>query len=237
MKSGLDLLRSFINEIQDRGIRNLVEGIIDSPVLSFTNAKPVIKLEDSPAAPRKHHFFTGGLLLHTYSVVSVALLIVNEVNRIYGLTANRDIVIATAILHDIFKYYQYAPDEAGGGYKLRDDWFLGHDYAVVAELSRRNAPEKLIRAISEVHGQVPFTTTEGLIVHLADSIDAKFAEIMQNILLSRVREYERDCPIYKALDRLIARAGIQRVLNLLFNDPNSLKEMVGAVCREVVLKI
>ncbi|MEM4481263.1 MAG: HD domain-containing protein [Desulfurococcaceae archaeon] len=233
MEAIINELKNFIHEIQSEDIRDLVEGLINEPLLTFTDAKPVIKLEDSPAAPRKHHFFTGGLILHTYSVVNISLSLAEILNEVYGLKVNRDIVIAVAILHDIFKYYQYEPDYVNGGYKIREDWFLGHDYAVVAELSRRNAPEKLIRAISEVHGQAPFTTTEGLIVHLADSIDARIVEILQNTLLSRAKEYERDCPVHKALNKLIAEIGLQRVMIYLFNETSNLKQTIKEVCNNI----
>ncbi|MEM4369532.1 MAG: phosphohydrolase, partial [Desulfurococcaceae archaeon] len=118
-----------------------------------------------------------------------------------------------------------------GGYKPREDWYLSHDYAVVAELARRGAPEELIRAVSEVHGLVPFTTLEGLIVHLSDSVDARLGEILQNMVLNRVRDYEaRNCQLYKALNNMIENHGLKYVLRLMFNNPDELRELFEKEC-------
>lgn len=228
----LDVLKELARKIGDLSIKKTVLDILENPVLGFTSIKPLIKLEDSPAAPRKHHFFTGGLIIHTYSVAKMALALANIVEEIYGVNIDRDVVLATAILHDVFKYYQYAPDKVNGGYKAREDWYLSHDYAVVAELSKRGAPEKLIRAVSEVHGQAPFSTIEGFVVHLADSVDARFGEVVQNILLSKVKDYEKTCVIYKVLDYMLMRYGVKSTLQLAFCDVDAFKKAFEEACKE-----
>lgn len=229
--SELNALRELASSIANEELRRVVCSILDNPLLSFTSVKPLITLEESPAAPRKHHFFKGGLAVHTLSVVKIALALSNVLSEVYGLEVNRDLVVATAILHDIYKYYQYAQDTVYGGYKPREDWYLSHDYAVVAELARRGAPEELIRAVSEVHGLVPFTTLEGLIVHLSDSVDARLGEILQNMVLNRVRDYEaRNCQLYKALNNMIENHGLKYVLRLVFNNPDELRELFEKEC-------
>lgn len=226
------MLLKIADEVRDTRIRELVKDILMNPTLSFTNAKPLINISESPAAPRKHHFFTGGLIIHTYIVAMIASHISRLLEDIYGLRPDRDVVLATALLHDVFKFYQYAPDNTMGGYKAREDWYLAHDYAIIAELARRNAPDKLIRSISEVHGQVPFTTIEGLIVHLADSLDARLGEQLQNLVLSRLREYERQCAIYKALDTLIRRDGLSTTISTALENPEEFKKKIEEICRQ-----
>lgn len=228
----LDELKKIAGNIEDECVRGIVMNLLENPALTFTDAKPVITLEESPAAPRKHHFFTGGLILHTISVARIALALSNIVKELYGFPIDSDIVLAVALLHDIFKYYQYAPDRIYGGYKARDDWYLGHDYAIVAELAKRGAPDKLIRAVSEVHGLVPFTTLEGLIVHLADSVDARIGESVQNMLLARVKELEaRQCQIYKALNDALFKHGLSKLVSLMFNSVDELRRVVESECK------
>ncbi|MEM1627668.1 MAG: HD domain-containing protein [Desulfurococcaceae archaeon] len=229
----MEELIKIAENIRDEKIRNVVLDILKTPVLTFTNAKPLIDIYTSPAAPRKHHFFTGGLILHTLSVVKIALQLSRIYREHYGIQLDEDLVIAVALLHDIYKYYQYAVDEVNGGYKARDDWYLSHDYAVVAELSRRNAPDKLIRAITEVHGLVPFSTLEGLIVHLADSVDARFGEFLQNVLINRIRDIEKtSCPPFKALDIAIRGYGIKNIVDIGFTRPDQFRELLGKICAE-----
>lgn len=226
----LDLARSITSE----EVRRVVLEILENPVLTFTTAKPLISLEESPAAPRKHHFFKGGLLVHTTSVARLALELAKILEEVYGLHVDRDIALAAALLHDIFKYYQYEVDESQGGYKLREDWFLGHDYAIVAELARRGAPDKLVRAVSEVHGLVPFSTIEGLVVNLADSIDARLGEQLQNMVLSKVKSLEAEqCKIFKALNYAIEKYSVKGVFSLLQSNPEELRKIIEDLCKSL----
>ena len=229
----LECIEKLAEKIESEELKRVVLSIVKNPVLTITDIKPLIKLEESPAAPRKHHFFTGGLLIHTCTVAKIAISLADIVEEVYGIKVDRDLVIATSILHDIYKYYQYAPDSLNGGYKAREDWYLSHDYAIVAELSKRNAPEKLIRAVTEVHGQVPFSTIEGLLVHLADSVDARLGEVLQNILLSRVRDYEKLCALYKALDHLISARGVKGILGLALEDVAGFRKVFEDACKEI----
>ncbi len=223
-------LRVIAERIGDREVRDIVMNILEKPELSYSTTTPLIKLEESPAAPRKHHFFTGGLLLHTLSVVRIAEAISRIVEEVYGIRVNRDLVMAAALLHDIYKYYQYVRDEVYGGYKMREDWYLAHHYALVGELVVRRAPERLIRIVSEVHGDVPFTTIEGLVVHLADFLDARLGEVLQNTVLSKVKELESTCQLHRILDKLIVERGPREIFSLLFEKPDELKELVSKTC-------
>ena len=223
-------LLAIAEEIGDSEVRRVVIEVLEKPELSYSATTPLIKLEESPAAPRKHHFFTGGLLLHTLSVVRVADAVSRVIEEVYGIRVDRDLVIAAALLHDIYKYYQYARDELYGGYKMRDDWYLAHHYSVVGELVMRRAPERLIRVVSEVHGDTPFTTIEGLVVHLADSLDARLGEILQNTVLGRVRDLEATCHLYKALDKLIREKGPRELFSLLFTKPEELRRLLVEAC-------
>ncbi|MCC6041019.1 MAG: HD domain-containing protein [Desulfurococcaceae archaeon] len=225
-----EAIKSYAEKIEDSTIKRLVLEILEKPELTYTATRPLISLEESPAAPRKHHYFTGGLLLHTLSVARTAAAIAQIIEEVYGVKVDKDVVLAATILHDIYKYYQYTRDDVYGGYKARDDWYLPHHYALVGELVMRKAPEKLIRVISEIHGEAPFTTIEGLIAHLADSLDAKLGEILQNTMLSKVKELELTCQLYRAVNELLAEKGPREIIPLLFENPGEFKERVTKTC-------
>jgi len=184
-----DLLK-YAEMIQCEKLKRVVIDILSNPSLTISQTTPLISIEESPAAPRKHHAYPGGLLQHTISVTLIALKLCDVFEEIYGMKLDRDLVLASAILHDIYKFYQYERDEVNGGFRARNDWYLSHDYAIIAELAARRAPENLIRCLSEVHGNAPLTLPECLVIHLADSTDASFNEHIQNVLMSIARDIE-----------------------------------------------
>jgi hypothetical protein len=85
----LQVIQELVNLIKDNELKKIVEDVLNNPVLSFTDVKAKIKLEESPAAPRKHHFFTGGLILHTYTVTKIALTLSEIFYEVYGIRADR----------------------------------------------------------------------------------------------------------------------------------------------------
>jgi 7,8-dihydroneopterin 2',3'-cyclic phosphate phosphodiesterase len=221
--------------IEKESYRKTVLSILSDPKLSFTEVKPLIELCQAPAAPRKHHFFTGGLVLHTLSVALIAKKLAEVFRDLYGVSIDDSLVVATALLHDIYKFYQYAPDPINGGYRAREDWYLSHDYAIVAELAKRGAPDELIRAVSEVHGLAPFSTIEGLVVHLADSIDARFGEYLQNELLAKIKEVEREgCAVHKVLDELVKKRGLKTAIQLMQQDVEKFVIELKELCKQIL---
>ncbi len=198
-------IKSLAESIRDERVRAITLELLDNPVITFTSVEPLIKFYESPAAPHKHHSYPGGLLEHTLSVALLSIEIARAREKVYGVRVDRDYVVAASILHDIFKYYQYRYDSIVEGFRIRTDWFLAHDYAVVAELARRGAPDKLIRILAETHGNSPFTTVESIIVHDADSIDASYASNLQDIVWSVCRdiEIEKKIPALKVFNRIL----------------------------------
>jgi len=177
-----NVLKCFARSISDERVRSIVLDLLENPVITFTRVEPKISILESPAAPVKHHAYPGGLIDHTISVVELALSIARTFERVYNISSNLDLVVGAAILHDLFKYYQYEPDPVTGGVRPRSDWYLSHEFSMIAELTKRGAPDDLIRVIAETHGTVGFSKIEGQIVHLADSIDSQFASQIQDIV-------------------------------------------------------
>ncbi|ABM79893.1 HD domain-containing protein [Hyperthermus butylicus] len=185
--------------IEDENLRKITLELLKNPVITFVKVEPKITFFESPAAPRKHHAYPGGLLDHTLGVTLIAEKLVDVYGSVYGASIDRDVVIAAALLHDLFKYYQYELDPLTGGYRPRSDWYLGHDFAMVAELSTRGAPDKLIRAIAEAHGTVPFSMLESQIVHRADSTDSEMISQIQDIIWRVCLDIELEKPDAKAV--------------------------------------
>ncbi|NPA76723.1 MAG: HD domain-containing protein [Candidatus Diapherotrites archaeon] len=191
--SGVDRLMNIAKtEIHDDSVKSTVLDVLQNPRITFADVEPKISLEESPAAPRAHHSYPGGLIDHTIGVTILAKHFTNAFSELYGYDVKRDYVIGAALLHDLFKYYQYEYDEVTGGFRQREDWYLQHDFALIAELSHRHAPEYLIRVCAEAHGFNVLATPEGQIVHLADSTDAKFAAKIQDIVYRACIDLERE---------------------------------------------
>jgi len=186
-------------QIRDGSLRKLVLNMLREPRITFTRVEPRISFWESPAAPKKHHAYPGGLLDHTLGVTEIALRLVEVYEEVYGATVDRDLVIATALLHDLFKYYQYERDPLTSGFRPRSDWYFSHDFAMVAELTVRGAPDKLVRAVAEVHGTVPFSMVESQIVHQADTTDSEFVSKLQDIVWYICKDLELEIEGVKAL--------------------------------------
>lgn len=185
--------------ISDSRLRNIVMSIIQDPRVTFTSVEAKISFFESPAAPRKHHAYPGGLMDHTLGVTEIADKLVDVYKGVYGAKVDRDLVISAAILHDVFKYYQYEPDPLTGGYRPRSDWYFSHDFLLVAELSYRKAPDKLIRAVAETHGTIPFSMLESQLVHQADSVDSQIVSNIQDVVWRVCTDIELELGNMKAI--------------------------------------
>jgi 7,8-dihydroneopterin 2',3'-cyclic phosphate phosphodiesterase len=187
-----EMLLEEAEKIEDDDLREFVVDFLRDPRITFTDVEAKIKLEESPAAPKAHHSYPGGLIDHTVSVARIARRLASTFSSTYGFDVNEDFATAGALLHDIFKYYQYEYDEITGGFRQREDWYLSHDFAIVAELSFREANDYLIRIISEAHGNVLMRTPEGRVLHLADYVDYKMAADLQDAIYQACIDVERE---------------------------------------------
>ncbi|GEM_PF-1233200 len=185
--------------IKEPTLHDITISLLQNPVVTFTKVEPKISFLESPAAPKKHHAYPGGLLDHTLGVVEIAEKLIEVYRETYGAEVDRDIVVAAALLHDLFKYYQYEHDPLTGGYRPRSDWYFSHDFLMVAELSVRGAPDRLIRAVAETHGTTPFTMIESQIVHQADSTDSEMVSKIQDIVWRVCMDIELELENVKAI--------------------------------------
>ncbi|MEX2425936.1 MAG: HD domain-containing protein [Thermomicrobiaceae bacterium] len=135
----------------------------------------------APAAIRFHGAYRGGLLEHTLHVVRVCL----NAADIYGERVNRDLLIASAMLHDIGKWDAYDTPESRQpgeyerliGHIIRGTMLVEH---VAAEIEYEGAIPlaDVLHPIISHHGEHEYGapvvpgTAEALILSAADTLDA-----------------------------------------------------------------
>jgi 3'-5' exoribonuclease len=143
----------------------------------------------APAAKQLHHVYLGGLLDHTLSVASMA----ESACRHYK-NLNRDLVIASTILHDIGKVAELSYSRSFG--YTDEGNLLGHIsietmWVQDAMSSIENFPEEIRRQLLHIllshHGKQEFgspvlpKTPEAILVHYLDDLDGKLESVFTNI--------------------------------------------------------
>ena len=133
----------------------------------------------NPAGTKMHHAYLGGLLQHSVDVASLASLMAGEIGG-----ADKDIVVAGALLHDIGKVREIS---AGIGFPYTTEGrLLGHitlSVFLVREAAMElkvplPALQNLEHVILAHHGDnekgspMACATKEAFIVHYADEINA-----------------------------------------------------------------
>lgn len=172
---GLDLKGGIFrtaNEIENPELRHLVLEAISSVDGFFIK----------PAAKERHHEYRGGLAEHTLETARIALAAC-DATRV-GTDADRDLVIAGALLHDIGKAFCF--EEQGLGFAARPEYdLIGHvtlGVSYIAPFAKRLPPEMaahllhILQSHHGPHGEVPCQTPEAWMVHLADLTSATLRE-------------------------------------------------------------
>lgn len=174
----------FIKSINNTYIKKLLENI-------FINNKDIVaNIKTHSAAKHMHHSYMGGLIEHLVSVAQICDFMSTRYKFV-----NRDILVASALLHDLGKIYELSafPDN-----NYTDDGeLLGH-IVMGTELITKEAitiegfPKQLLSLIKHSiishHGELEYgspqkpKTIEAFILHCADNMDAKvkmYEEIME----------------------------------------------------------
>jgi 3'-5' exoribonuclease len=136
----------------------------------------------APAAKELHHAFLGGLLEHTVSVVKIC----EAVARHYGEVVDRDLLMASAILHDVGKIFELT---WGRSFDYSDEGrLLGHitQGVLFVEEHIRQIPDfppslrmELLHNIVSHHGEYEWgsprrpKTLEAMILHFVENLDGK----------------------------------------------------------------
>lgn len=134
------------------------------------------------AAKSVHHNMLGGLLWHTYRM----LLAGEKLCEVYT-TADRELLLAGIMLHDIGKIKELETDEMGNASYTADGILFGHiligieminDFSKDKSLLDKEYLRLLKAMIAQHHGEFPGSITqpnflESMLLHELDMIDAK----------------------------------------------------------------
>ncbi len=198
-------LMVYVGQIQTSCLRDLL-------LAFFADEQIVARFKRAPAAKGFHHVYLGGLLEHTLSVVRLL-----DLAAAHYPGANRDLLIAGGILHDLGKIHEFHYDrlidysDAGR--------LVGHIVMGVEMLDARIAgiegfPESLAMELRHLilshHGTLEFgspkrpKTLEALIVHYIDDLDAK-VNAFQTFVGGTADSESNWTPYHRLFERYIYR--------------------------------
>lgn len=161
--------------IKDKELKKKVLKILKEPTITMD--APALSLSESPGGAYQHHSYKGGLLQHTISVTRIAITLCDLVEEVYNGEVDRDAVVASALLHDIYKTYTYEEKKNGSYTTSRLGEKIDHLNLLVAELYKQGFSEDIIHIAASHHGDsspIQPKTLEALIVSQADLCDAEF---------------------------------------------------------------
>ncbi len=176
-------LQNFIGSVKNIYLHELLEKI-------FGDEKILKSFLSHSAGKSMHHSYVGGLVEHTISVAQICDFMASRTKF-----ASRDILITSALLHDIGKLYELSKfplnDYTDDG-ELLGHIIIGSDLISKKVEQIENFPNELraqiIHCILSHHGEYEFgspklpRSIEAIILHFADNLDAKtkmFEEIVE----------------------------------------------------------
>ncbi|MFV0503023.1 MAG: 3'-5' exoribonuclease YhaM family protein [Lachnospirales bacterium] len=133
------------------------------------------------AAKSMHHNYLGGLLEHTLGIVEICNFLANQYSSV-----NRDVLIASAMLHDVGKVYELSSfpenDYTDIG-QLLGHLIIGIELVTYESKKIESFPKEYKNLIKHClvahHGELEYgspkkpATLEAYLLHMADNIDAK----------------------------------------------------------------
>lgn len=182
-------LKNFISQIEHKILRLTIDDIFESDIgQSF---------KTGPAALVVHHNYRGGLLEHTLEVVDMALALYKH----YTDYANKDVIIAGALLHDVGKILEYT-EKKGQYVTTSKGMLLGHiilgvdifikswdsvlnRLSITSTAQDSNIRDHVVHVILSHHTELEFgavvrpSTVEAAIVSQADMASSKIKQFAQ----------------------------------------------------------
>jgi len=176
-------LYGYIDTIKDKYIKALLQEIFNNN----EDVKTCIKTHS--AARSMHHSYLGGLVEHTLSVTQICDFMAGRYKHV-----NRDLLVATAMLHDIAKVKelsQFPLNDYTDDGQLLGHIVMGAELIHDASLKIEGFPNVLAsllkHSILAHHGEYEFgspelpKTIEAFILHCADNMDAKVKAIEEAV--------------------------------------------------------
>ena len=178
-------LMSYIKTIESPYVKKLLEIIFYKHPIVSKNFKT------HPAAKSVHHSYMGGLLEHTLSVTEICNFAAPRYKYV-----NRDILIASAMLHDVGKLMElseFPENNYTDDGELLGHLIIGSEMITEAAAKIDGFPKELESLLKHCmishHGEYEYgspklpKTIEAYILHCADNLDAKskvFEEMIDN---------------------------------------------------------
>lgn len=170
-------IRENVERVQDPNVKAILLAFLDDPTIA--KGLPL-----APAAKGIHHAYAGGLADHILSVMKLAHRMADH----YPM-ADRDLLVAGALLHDIGKVTELS--YVNGNFDYSDEGRLVGHLVMTAQMIREKAlalpgfPRELEWHLTHIvlahHGQLEYgspklpVTIEAHIVHAIDSLDSRIA--------------------------------------------------------------
>ena len=164
-------------KIKDEDLRKKVIDFLKDPKLSNKDFKkyPSMKIEEakslfSVGSPSGMATAERDVLNHSIALADLCLKTAEAVEKNYGISINKDYLIAAAILHDLMKIYEYKKGKEG---LEHTGILLDHSMLAVAEFYHRGFPEQIIHIIASHFGEggpTPPRNFEALIFHYCDTL-------------------------------------------------------------------
>jgi 3'-5' exoribonuclease len=132
------------------------------------------KLKSCPAATAIHHNYQGGLLVHTAEVLTLCKAVIESTYERYPFV-NKDVLYASAILHDIGKVETYHISDMGIAEQLTTEKTIGHIYygmhlAQIVGQERNIDPQflmEVMHCIAAHHGTTDWGSIKPVLSHEA----------------------------------------------------------------------
>jgi 3'-5' exoribonuclease len=153
----------------------------------FKNDDFVKKFKRAPAAMYMHHACIGGLLEHTWGILTIC-----ETMKVLHPSLDNDLLVAGAVLHDIGKVEEF---EVTSNIKISEKgMLLSHVFIGAEMVSRaiaeiRNFPEvlknKILHIIISHHGKLEYGALktpefpEAKAISLADEMDSQITQYIR----------------------------------------------------------
>lgn len=177
-------IRNFFPEISEISDEELREKVTEMWMKAFNDNGWTEELLRKSPIVNENNRHPGNNLEHIRDVANLSLRIYDYLRDKYGkeiIFADRNLVLASALCHDVGKLYEYRVTEEGGGYS-QDAHYLRHPLKGAILASEFEMPREVIHAIGthSWEGDKSFRTLLSFIVRSADEIAYKCLDFKSN---------------------------------------------------------
>lgn len=171
----------YTSQITDEDLKKFVSGLLFEHEEAFKTA---------PAAKLMHHNYLGGLVEHTYECLEIADCLLKQFHK----KVSKDDIIASCILHDFGKIFEYKIDTETGlidyDENFRKEWITHSQWGFSTCMSA--GFKKVAKMIAAHHGRAEWGAivdlgerdldSEFYLLHHIDDLSAKFGKTAVNDL-------------------------------------------------------